>query len=81
MSHRKDESDATHFRSVRVVNINGQWFFQVRESSDPVGPFESRDHANRALDTYVRKLDAGRSSLEAMNEVRRVSDGYYEDRF
>lgn len=81
MSHRKDESDATHFRSRRVVNINGQWFFQVRESDKPVGPFESREGAARALEAYVRNLREGRTRIEALNDMRLASDSYRGDRF
>jgi hypothetical protein len=38
---RRDESNRTWFRSERVFNCNGQWYFHTREGID-VGPYESQ---------------------------------------
>jgi len=44
MSHRQDEPEGRHFRSDRLVVVNGSWFIATREGID-VGPFPSRDAA------------------------------------
>ena len=45
-SLRKNEQDYP-FRSERVFNVNGGWFFQTRERCD-MGPYESRSEAEVA---------------------------------
>lgn len=42
------------FRSNRFVCINGQWYFQTRESADPVGPFSSKGEAIKASETFLK---------------------------
>ncbi len=57
MTHRDKEKDATHFRSERLIQINGQWFFTCRESDQPIGPFSSRAAAAHEIDRYKKDLE------------------------
>ena len=40
------------FRSKRVCQANGQWYFDTREGAQ-FGPFQSEDEANKALAFFV----------------------------
>jgi len=50
--------------SSRVFCLNGEWFFQTRESDH--GPFTKREAAEQALDRYVNE----------MQDMERMSTGY-----
>ena len=50
---RKGESEAPRFRSDRTIAINGRWFFQVRETMKPVGPFLTKGEALKNMTTYI----------------------------
>jgi hypothetical protein len=44
LAARSNEQPRTWFRSERVFNANGAWFFRTREGVD-LGPYESRPEA------------------------------------
>lgn len=44
MKYRKDEEPKTWFRSERVFNSNGMWYFHTREGID-VGPYKTQFEA------------------------------------
>ena len=52
---REHESDHP-FRSERVFNVNGEWFFQTREQRD-MGPYESRESAKEAAKRFANLHD------------------------
>ena len=53
---RTGEDDKTHFRSDRVVVMNGRYFFMTRENTQE-GPFDSRLDAERELNLYIRHMN------------------------
>lgn len=81
MTHRANEEDGVHFRSDRVFSANGQWFFQVRETPKPVGPFQTKALAHKALEGFASDMKEKRSVAEALTHVRIISDLYTEDDF
>lgn len=48
-----DDRDLLHFRSDRVVQENGRFYFSTREGTLE-GPFHSRDQAEIAAALYIR---------------------------
>ena len=52
---RKGETAAYPFRSERIFNANGGWYFSTREEME-VGPFSDRPEAHAALLEFLRKL-------------------------
>jgi len=52
IENRLGESGNIPFRSGRFSNADSKWYFSSREQSD-VGPFENKEEANKALDTYL----------------------------
>ena len=53
---RDGESDATRYRSARVIHVNNAWFVTTRESID-VGPYETRDLAEESALRLSEMLD------------------------
>jgi hypothetical protein len=59
-SRRKDDdpTSRTRFRTDRVVNDNGKWYFLTREGRVE-GPFECQAEALEHLEIYVRVVQSG----------------------
>lgn len=57
---RDDAGRQTWYRSDRMINDNGQWYFCTRESTIE-GPFETKADAALGLRKYIRlkQLEAG----------------------
>jgi hypothetical protein len=53
---RTGEDEKMHFRSDRVVVMNGKYFFMTRENTQE-GPFDSRLDAERELNLYIRHMN------------------------
>lgn len=53
MTVRGGENQKTWFRTDRIQNVNNQWYFMTRESTQ-VGPFGSRREAELELNLYIR---------------------------
>ncbi len=53
---RRGEPDKTHFRSDRIVVMNGRYYFMTRENTQE-GPFDSRLEAERELNLYIRHMN------------------------
>ncbi len=47
------QGEAKRFRSDRVFNANGEWFFHTREGTD-VGPYSSRKEATEEAERLSR---------------------------
>lgn len=54
---RRDETATPHLRSDRCLLRRGRWFIATREGID-VGPYESREAAERDTRLLVMMLDA-----------------------
>ncbi len=50
---RRGEEAKTHFRSDRVILLNGKFYFMTRENTQE-GPFDTRLDAERELMLYIR---------------------------
>ena len=76
MSHRHDEPEGQHFRSDRLVVVNGAWFIATREGID-VGPYATRQSAEAAAHELGEML-AGVDDVEVaklfIREFRRRSE-------
>ena len=53
---RKGEGDKTHFRSDRIVVMNGKYYFMTRENTQE-GPFDNRLEAEQELNLYIRHMN------------------------
>jgi len=53
---RRGEDDKTHFRSDRVIVMNGKYFFMTRENTQE-GPFDTRLEAENELNLYIRHMN------------------------
>lgn len=49
---------ASYFRSDRVMERDGEWFFYTREGTIE-GPFRDRVHLMNRLDTYLNVIASG----------------------
>lgn len=81
MSRKGEQETKHHYRSDRVVAINGEWFFMTREGIKPVGPFPTREKAELALKGYVEDMQSNRSRFEAESHMRMIKDAFRDDRF
>ncbi|MEM9255454.1 MAG: DUF6316 family protein [Pseudomonadota bacterium] len=56
---RKDDcGNATRFRTDRMINEDGQWYFFTREGTIE-GPFSDRLQARSRLDAYIAVVTSG----------------------
>jgi hypothetical protein len=55
---RKDDRPGTNiwFRSDRMINESGQWYFTTREGTIE-GPYINELQASQALETYIRMMN------------------------
>ena len=54
--YRKDDlGRKTYFRTKRLYQENGQWYFFTREGTME-GPFQDKVHALKMLDNYIRVM-------------------------
>ena len=58
MKRKDDSSTRTHFRSSRMFEENGYWYFNTREG-DMIGPFKDELEASTKLEVYIRLVDTG----------------------
>jgi len=54
MKVRSGESQKSWYRSNRVQQVNGDWFFITREITEE-GPFHSKQEAENASINYIHK--------------------------
>lgn len=55
--HRSGDTRRSHFRSDRVFQSDGGWFFMTREQAQ-VGPFEQQEEAHRVLASFISAMSA-----------------------
>lgn len=53
MVHRVGEPEKVNFRSDRVYQVNGKWFFSTREMTEE-GPYDSKKEADAEIMMYIR---------------------------
>lgn len=58
MKRKNETSTRTHFRTSRMFEENGYWYFNTREG-EMIGPFKDKLEAETKLETYIRLADAG----------------------
>jgi len=66
---RRDESTKTWFRSDRVFNCNGKWYFHTREGID-VGPYESQLEAEIEAGMLKELIKSSQLDSEALGILR-----------
>ena len=66
---RRDESQKTWFRSERVFNCNGKWYFHTREGID-VGPYDSQLEAEIEAGMLKELIKNAALSGEALGVLR-----------
>jgi hypothetical protein len=67
---RRNEQKQTWFRSDRVFNCNGQWYFHTREGID-VGPYDSHLEAeieSGLLRELIRSAAVSGDTLQVLRE-------------
>ena len=50
-----DAKPALHFRSDRISNINGEYFFSTRENT-LIGPFSTKVQAQCKIQEYISEM-------------------------
>ena len=68
MQRKDDKRQQAHFRTNRMFQENGAWYFKTREGG-AVGPFEDELSASTQLEIYIRMLDSGLKSSEAASNI------------
>jgi len=58
MKRKDDPGTRTDFRSSRMFEENGYWYFNTRES-EMIGPFKDQLEASTKLEVYIRLADTG----------------------
>lgn len=58
MKRKGENSTRTHFRSSRMYEENGYWYFNTREG-EMIGPFRDELEASTKLEVYIRLADTG----------------------
>ncbi len=53
--HRSGDTRRSHFRSDRVYQADGGWFFMTREQAQ-VGPFERQEEAQQVLASFISAM-------------------------
>lgn len=53
----EDSGKKSFFRTERMIQHDGQWFFSTREGTMQ-GPFDSREVARKELDEYIEIMAA-----------------------
>jgi len=66
MRREKDRSDAVHFRSERLLRINGEWYFSTREKQT-VGPFVDKAGAQKKLELYLSEISRSEADHSSDN--------------
>lgn len=69
MTTRHGEENATHFRSERIECMNGSWYIAVRETHGMLGPFPTKEVAQKAACAYIKDIESGRSEVEALSNL------------
>ncbi|MDP1520937.1 DUF6316 family protein [Porticoccus litoralis] len=67
MLARQGEDETTRFRSERIECMNGKWYFAIREKTQMIGPFNSKEGAEKAARAYAADILAGRTDTDAMS--------------
>ena len=70
MTIRQGEKNATHFRSERIERMNGSWYIALRETQGMLGPFPSKAAAQKAACAYIKDIESGHSTVEALSNLR-----------
>ncbi len=66
MQRNDDNNSKVHFRTDRVFEANGHWYFLTREGTIE-GPYGDELEANRQIELYIQLMNSG--MLPAVNEV------------
>jgi len=75
MAHRRGEAVKTWFRSDRVYNSDGYWFFHTREGIE-VGPYSSRFDAEVDSEMIKFLLDG----VDADEALQVIEDFMHDER-
>lgn len=58
MKRKNETTTRTHFRTSRMFEENGCWYFNTREG-EMMGPFKDELEASTKLEVYIRLSDTG----------------------
>lgn len=58
MKRKNETITRTHFRTNRMFEENGCWYFNTREG-EMMGPFKDELEASTKLEVYIRLSDTG----------------------
>ena len=65
---RVGEEERTWFRSGRVFNVGEEFYFSTREGSN-VGPFETKQGAEKGLELFVETIQHEENSFSQASRV------------
>ena len=68
MQRKDDKRQQAHFRTHRMFREDGAWYFKTREGG-AIGPFADELTAATQLEIYIRMLDAGLKSSDALSNI------------
>jgi hypothetical protein len=61
MQRKDDKRQEAHFRTNRMFQENGAWYFKTRDDG-AIGPFEDELTASTQLEVYIRNMESGLST-------------------
>jgi Domain of unknown function (DUF6316) len=67
--HRPGEAPGPHFRSDRIIQVNGQWFLSTREGIE-IGPYADRSAAEAAVARLATMLNGIDDPMIAAEFIR-----------
>lgn len=68
MQRKNDKAQHAHFRTNRMFQDNGGWYFKTREGGT-VGPFLDELAASTQLEVYIRMVESGLMSEQKLSEM------------
>jgi hypothetical protein len=66
MQRNDDSKSKVHFRTDRIFEANGHWYFLTREDTVE-GPFGDELEANTQIEIYIQLMNSG--MLPAVNSI------------
>ena len=58
MKRKTDSQSKAHFRTIRMFEEGGQWYFRVRGGA-VMGPFADEVEATNQLEIFIRQAESG----------------------
>lgn len=68
MQRKDDKTQQAHYRTSRMFQQEGGWYFRTREGG-VIGPFHDELATSTQLEVYIRMVESGLMSEQELNEM------------